>query len=509
MAPFYLKWTFQEEQNFNLRDISWEKCWLTGVVNLLSRYWYELLCFQQPRWEKAAWYISTDGEKFVSIKWFWSVNNVFHDFIKLPDNDTIQQQFKELLPWDISIGHNRYATSWSADSPENIQPLSGNFKGEMFFIAHNGTLADADTLRIPLTEAWVVFASNSDTEIFAQYIQRSEADTLEDAIIDAANRIDKAFSLLVMTKNKLYTLKDRYGVRPLHVWELTKKDGQKWYLLASEDYVFDQYTQCDKTKNYEVWPGQMIIFERGKEGYVMKQYAQPDEHFCSLEKIYFQNPRSKHHGFYNEDYRQLLAKQILLENPWLVWDAITAVLDSGKQAAFGLSKHSGIPYKEYFMRLHNSPTTTWRSFTASQQHEREVIAYNKLNLREDKVQGKHIILVDDSIVRWTTLKINIDRLRNAWAKKITIVISSPPIENICNLWMDYADPNQLIAYVKQWDIEEIRKEIWADTLIYLSLEGLLHVEQQIIDEALKTWKTCGYQSGTCTWCFGGTYPWKK
>ena len=462
-----------------LRGLMGEECALAAAVNVenASERVYDCLMLMEHRGEKSSGIVSVmDGE----LEWkreMGRTRRVFHDY-----------DFEKKLPGKAAIGHNRYATAGAHDSKSNIQPFV--FKDSRFgpfAIAHNGQLTDLNNMKEKLKESGALFQSTTDSELMGHLITHSQENPIEDAIRDACYAVTAAYSLLVMTPDKLIGLRDRFGVRPLSIG---KMDGG--HLMCSEDYVFDQYKDCHHIRDVE--PSEMIIFKRGNKDFKSIKYAPGKEFFCVFESIYFSHPRTTYNRFYNEDFRRELGRQIFREHPdlRLKGDVVIPILDSGKYAARGLADISGLQCEEHFLRVHNPPRANRRSFTSSTDEEREKTAYQKLHLREDKVKRKNVITVDDSIVRSTTMKIINKRLREAGVENIINCISAPPIKNICPYGMDFQTRKELAAYDNS--IEEIKNNIGADELIYLSLHGL--------DEVVRN----TYNRGICRGCFGGEYP---
>ncbi len=466
--------TLEEETDFNFRTLLPECCGLAAAINLpdASATVYNCLLQQQKRGEEGAGIFSAQDGRLFHYKDLGKVGIVFDKF-----------DFGR-LPGKTAIGHNRYATKGLACAGENVQPLLFDTKYGPLAIAHNGTIVNANKLREQLKQQGTVFQSTTDSELFAHFISRSSSLTLEGAIQEATTHIETAYSLLILTPEKLIALRDRFGVRPLSVARLGSG-----HIACSETFAFDQYPDSHYIR--DINPGEMVIFERGTDTMRSIQYGSADEHWCVFEGIYFSNPRSMKNAKYHEDFRRELGKQHFSEFAYQA-DCIVPVLDSGKHAAQGLAKASGISYEEAFQRRHSAPATGSRSFTAPTLEERQRIAYQKLHLRPDLVLGKHVVVVDDSIVRSTTMRIIIQRLRDAGAHYVTACISSPPIVNICPNGMDYQDHRELIAY--DHSIEEVRQRIGADQLQYLSLSGLNDVVRRV------------YGARICSGCFGGKYP---
>lgn len=467
----------EQELALNMRDIMPEECALTAAINLdnASQFVYDCLMLQEHRGEHSVGVISVKNGHFHMRRRVGSVKDQF-----------VGYDLQQGLPGRVAVGHNRYATKGDPGSITNIQPLFFHHsRYGSFAIAHNGTLCDREDIRNRLANEGVLFQSTMDSEVLGHLIARAAADTIEEAVIHAAKQIPTAYAMLVLSKNKVIAFRDKYGVRPLSV---ARMDGG--FLVCSENFAFDQYPSCEHL--CDIAPGEMVVFTADQPTFKRYQVAPPDEHFCIFEGIYFSDPRSRYNAYYHEDFRYALGQKIHEENPDLKGDCVIPVLDSGKHAALGLAESSNIPYREYFQRLHNPPRANRRSFTSATFEERVRTAHQKLHLRKEKIEGKRVVIVDDSIVRSTTMRIITKRLREAGAKEITICISAPPIQNICPYGMDFQDRSQLIAYKRS--VQEICDGIGADRLIYISLKGL----QEVVDET--------YRCGMCSGCFGGRYP---
>jgi len=452
-----------------------EACGLSAAINLpsASRLVYNCLIFQEKRGEKGVGILSYDEGIFHRERRKGKVRSHFIDF-----------NFEKKLPGAVAVGHNRYATQGSAEARCNIQPLIfTETKYGPFSIAHNGTLVNTRKIKEDLISKGVIFQSSTDSELLAHLITLSNKEDIEEAIIDALHKVKAAYSLIIMTPDKLFAIKDKFGVRPLSVAKMN--DG---FLVCSENYVFDQFN--DAYPLFDLQPGEMVIFENGLIR--RRIYAEPDPHPCIFENKYFANKLTQHNGVRHKDFRQELGKEIAQENPELAADCIIPIPNSGCEAAIGLAEATGIPYKEYFTLLDQSWEEPGRSFTAPTPQSRLDAVRRKLHLSEDKIKDRHVLLVDDTIVRGTTMKIIIDWVRSAGAKQVDIVIPAPPIVDICPNGMDFQRKEDLVSY--QSSIEDIRKLIGADRLIYLTLEG----QQRVVDRTIKT--------PICNGCFGGRYP---
>jgi len=475
---YYLKGTLEEELNFDLRDFLPEECGLSAAINIPSaaQVVHKCLALQEHRGEKGTGILSVDNSGRINIK--KSRKSVLESFTDM--------DFDKYLPGNFASGHNRYATVGDPGSILNIQPLLFNkTRFGPFAVAHNGTFNNVQSIKDELISEGAIFQSDTDSEIFGHLIARSSKDTLEEAIQEAAEKIRTAYSLVITTPDKIIALKDKYGVRPLSIAKLD--DG---FLVCSENYVYDQFPNCSFIRAINA--GEMVIFKRNEPGFKSIPYTEPNEHYCDFEIIYFGNPRTRYRGVYHEDSRKALGQQVGIENPDLEGDLIVPILDSGKHHGIGLSIQIGIPYEEAFLRIHHSLKSQRRSFTEPDPLERILAAYGKLHLRKDKIKGKRIIGVDDSIVRGTTQRVINQRLREAGATQITTVIASPPIINVCPNGMDYQNRSELIAYTKS--LQEVCDYILSDRLVYLSLDGLNTVSSNLTGH------------NKCNGCFGGRYP---
>ncbi|MFC1756473.1 amidophosphoribosyltransferase [Patescibacteria group bacterium] len=472
-----LKGSTVEELELGIKGIFPEKCGLAAAINIpgASSYVFDILYLEEHRGEDGAGIVSVRSGQFHQRR---RIGAILENFSGV--------DLEKEIPGKVAIGQNRYTTHGDYRMLSNIPPfIFQETKFGPIAIGHNGTLVNFRKIKDDLMKEGAVFQSTTDSEILAHLIAHSKKETIEEAITETLEKITAAYSLLILTPTKLFAIRDRFGVRPLSIGRMG--DG---FLIASENYTFDQYSEAEFLRDIE--PGEMIVFEKNHTGFQSIQYAAANEHFCIFEGIYFSAPRTSYKNCYHEDFRQALGKQLFRENPDLQGDFILPVLDSGKHHAIGLSKAMDHAlYKEYFLRIHN-PKTRKRSYTAPTHEERKQTAFQKLHLRKDKIKDKTAIVIDDSIVRSTTMKITCERLRNAGAKSIIVIISSPVISNICPNGMDHQIKEELVGYKST--VDEIRKEIGADSLIYLSLKGLTEV-------VAKT-----YKCGVCTGCFGGEYP---
>ncbi|MCB9358945.1 amidophosphoribosyltransferase [Candidatus Woesearchaeota archaeon] len=489
-----------------LHSFSNDSCALAGAVNIpyAATVVRDMLQVQQHRGEKSVGIVSSKGDRFYAIREMGKVDEVF----PIAQMKSIQAE----LPGSMAIGHTRYATRGLADYVSNIQPFIFNeTKFGHFAFAHNGQLVDINKIHKTLLQRGAVFQSKSDSELLAHVIAKSDKKSFHSALKNDLAKIPCSYSALVETDLEIIGFRDPFGVRPLSI--ARKGNG---YLIASETVAFRLFPDAEFIRHIE--PGEIVVFNKKKikakekpksmqmnipiEIKELADAKNQSEFHCIFEQIYFQDPRSEANGFMHEDFRQRCGRQVYLENKEFFDEmrvrhgsnlVVVPILDSGKQGAIGFSRESGILYKEYFMRRHNAPHSSGRSYTAHNQRLRILIAGMKLDLRKEKVLGKTVITVDDSNVRGTTARTNNERLRDAGAREIYNVYLSPTIENVCYLGMDHQNLKELIAYRKK-SLEGIAKEIFADRIFHISLAGL----NSIVNDT--------YKMGICTGCFGGKYP---
>ncbi|MFA6514287.1 MAG: amidophosphoribosyltransferase [Patescibacteria group bacterium] len=483
-----LQLKFCKEPGFNFRDLFPENCGLAAAINIPSASWVagQLITVIEKRGEKGGGVVSQRQGKIYERRRVGPFSVQFRDFD--------EKRFRRELPGNMAIAHCRYATKGDPGLVANIQPLIvTESKYGPFAIAHNGTLVNVENLKAELKQSGCKFDATSDTEILIHLILSSGEKKIENAILYALDKVFCSYALLIITRDKIFAIRDRYGVRPLSVAKLGSG-----FMVCSETVSFDQFVGAEFLR--DVAPGEMLIFEKKSEKFKSLIYARAEEFFCVFESIYFSNPRSKNKGIYNEDFRRKIGEQIVLENPELKGDLVVPILDSGKHFAQGLAHvlstrlqvHNGDLYEEAFQRAHEPLGGQSRSFTATTTEERISVIRQKLHLKKEAIVGKEIIVVDDSIVRSHTAKIIVEMLQQAGAKKVIFCVCFPPIVNVCPNGMDFQTRTQLIAYKRS--LEVIKQTIGADELIYLQPAGLYKVVAET------------YGGGICGGCFGGSYP---
>lgn len=381
---------------------------------------------------------------------------------------------------NIAVGHVRYSTTGNSNR-SNAQPLVvRHIKGPMA-IAHNGNLVNARELREEYELKGAIFHSTNDTEVISYAIteQRLVCPSIEKAVENALGRLLGAFSIVVMSPKKLIAARDPFGFRPLSLGKLGNA-----YVVASETCAFDS---IGAEFVRDLLPGELIVIDEKGVRSVTTHCGKEKSTMCVFEYVYFARPDSVIEGASVHRARLRAGEFLWKEHP-VEADVVIGVPDSGLDAALGLSRASGIPYGVGFIKNRY----VGRTFIQPNQADRTNSVKIKLNVVRDTVEGKRVILVDDSIVRGTTSKRIVNLIREAGAKEIHVRISCPPFKNPCYFGTDIDSRENLIAC--KMSVEEIAKEIGADTLGYLSVEGV----RQIAGTEAK----CGF----CDACFTGDYP---
>ncbi|OON97635.1 MAG: amidophosphoribosyltransferase [Epulopiscium sp. Nele67-Bin005] len=402
----------------------------------------------------------------------------YKDLGLVPDVFT-PETFNSLGHGQMAIGHARYATTGYL-SRENAQPLLINHIKGSLAIAHNGNLTNAAELREELELEGAIFHTTNDTEVISYMItkERLKAPTIEKSVENALQRIKGAYSLVIMSPKKLIAARDPWGIRPLCMGET--ESGK--IVFASETCALD--TLGVKFVR-DVKPGEIIIVEKGKITSV-DTHCKSKGNMCVFEYVYFARQDSVIEGASVHKARILAGKYLAMEHP-VEADIVIGVPDSGLDAALGYSRESGIPYDVGFIKNRY----IGRTFIQDSQKKRENSVRIKLNVIKEVVEGKRVVMVDDSIVRGTTSGRIVKLLREAGAKEVHVRISAPPFTDPCYFGVDIDSKENLIAC--KMSIEDIGKAIFADSLGYLSVE---HVK------AIPQGASCDF----CVGCFTGKYP---
>lgn len=452
-------------------DCMHEQCGVFGVYNGAdaARLTYYGLYALQHRGQESSGVVTADGERMRTYRGMGLVNQVFrHDdiFAKLPGMH--------------AIGHNRYSTTGSS-TLVNAQPILIDCKTGQIAGAHNGNLTNACGLRDDMVREGAIFTTTTDTEVIMHLVARSRHGTVEAMVLDALSRARGAYSILFLTKDALYGARDPRGVRPL----LIGKAGDALF-LSSETCAFD-LVGAERVR--EVEPGEMVrIDANGITSFTIPLY----EHVvrpahCVFEFIYFSRPDSYVFGANVDKVRRKLGRQLAIEHPVPDADMVMGVPDSSTTAALGFAEESGVHFDIGLIRNHY----VGRTFIHPAQSSRDFGVRVKFNPVKGVLKGKKIVVVDDSIVRGTTMKKIIRLLRAAEPKEIHLRISSPPIICPCFYGIDMPTKDELVA--SAMDVEQIREEIGVDSLGYLSTEGMLSVMPEPIEDF-------------CAACFNGRYP---
>lgn len=383
------------------------------------------------------------------------------------------------LKGDIGVGHVRYSTAGSS-TRENAQPLVLNYVKGTLGLAHNGNLINAPELRRELEYTGAIFQTTIDSEVIAYHIarERLNSKTVEEAVGRAMKKIKGAYSLIVMSPRKLIGARDPFGFRPLCIG---KRDN--CYILASETCALDTIG-AEFVRDVE--PGEIVTIspEKGIESDKSLCIPQKEHARCVFEYIYFARPDSYLDGVSVYHSRIMAGKFLAIDSP-VDADIVTGVPESGNCAAMGYAMQSGIPYATAFVKN----TYVGRTFIKPKQKNRESSVQVKLNPIREVVEGKRVVMIDDSIVRGTTSDRIVKMLRDAGAKEVHVRISSPPFLWPCYFGTDVPAREQLIAYNRS--VEEIRDIIGADSLGYLGIERL---SEMVSGKEI------------CTGCFTGKYP---
>ena len=426
----------------------------------------------QHRGQEAAGIVSFDGKTFFAHRGLGHVGENFGAGSSHIAN----------LVGHVAIGHNRYSTSGNSNALLEIQPFSSELAFGGFALAHNGNLTNAARLRSSLVETGSLFQSSSDTEIIVHLVARSHQDTVTDRLIDALKQIEGAFSLVCVAKDMLIGVRDPLGVRPL----VLGKQGDA-YVLASESCALD-IVGAEIVRDLD--PGEMVLITKAGIKSV-KPFPARQSRFCVFEYIYFARPDSILEGRGVYHARKAIGAELAKESGTDA-DLVVPVPDSGVPAALGYAEAANIHFELGIIRNHY----IGRTFIQPTQQGRNDSVKMKHNANSATVRGKRVVLVDDSIVRGTTSRKIVAMMRAAGATEVHMRIASPPTTNPCFYGVDTPDKDQLIA--AKLDIDAIAKEIGADSLAFISIDGLYRA----MGEAGRN--SDGPQF--CDACFTGDYP---
>ncbi len=429
----------------------------------------------QHRGQESAGIVTSDGEGLFAHRAMGLVQDVFG-----------AEQLQK-LPGRIGIGHVRYSTAGGSHI-RNAQPFAVDYARGSLAVCHNGNLTNADALRAELEAQGSIFSSTSDTEVLVHLVAKSKSIAIEDRVLDALKRVEGAYSLLFLTSDTIIAVRDPRGIRPLCLGLLTSR-GKDAHVIASEPISFD-LIGADFVRDVE--PGEMLVIDAtGIRSIRLPEEAKPRR--CIFEYVYFARPDSKLNGRSVYEVRKELGRRLAREAPAEA-DVVIPVPDSGVPSAIGYSLERGIPFEMGLIRSHY----VGRTFIEPQQSIRHFGVRLKLNPVEQILRGKRVVVIDDSIVRGTTSRKIIKMVRDAGAREVHLRISSPPTQWPCYYGIDTPTRSELIA--SSHSVEEIARYVTADTLGYLSLEGMISAVTETGDETRDR-----DPSHFCHACFSGDY----
>ncbi len=450
-----------------------EEC---GVVAIsvhpdAARQVYMGLYALQHRGQESAGIAVADGTNLQNIKGMGLVADIFTD------------EVQSKLTGDMAIGHTRYSTTGDS-ALLNAQPIRVDSTKGLIAIAHNGNLVNLGTVRSRLERAGAFFQTTSDSEIILQLIAHSRETTLVDAIADSLDQVEGAFSIVMMTRDRIFAARDPRGFRPLSMGRISNDNGPDTIVFASETCAFDLlHARYER----DVEPGELVMVTRDGSITTRKYASGVPQSSCIFEHVYFARPDSRIYGRWVQESREQMGRRLARETS-VAADLVVPVPDSGVTAAIGYAAESGIPFRFGLIRNHY----VGRTFIEPEQRVRDFGVRLKLNPVRNLLAGKRIILIDDSIIRGTTSRKIVRMVRAAGATEVHLRISCPPTISPCFYGVDTPSKKDLIAANNS--VEEIRQFIEADSLGYLSLDGL----EQACGE--------GPDLGYCVACYTGEYP---
>jgi amidophosphoribosyltransferase len=426
----------------------------------------------QHRGQEASGIVTLDGGQFVSERHQGLIGDIFGG----KNSGRVAN-----LKGSFAIGHNRYSTA-GGSTARNVQPMFADLAGGGIAIAHNGNLTNARTLREDLVRDGAIFQSTSDTEVIIHLAARSASRPIVERLIDALRQVEGAYSLVALTSKKLIGARDPWGVRPL---VLGKLDGAM--ILASESCALD-IIGAEFVR--DVKPGEIVVITKdGVESHF--PFARQPQRFCVFEYIYFSRPDSVVEGRNVYELRKRAGEELAKESPALA-DIVVPVPDSSIPAAIGFANQSGLSFELGIIRNHY----VGRTFIEPTEGIRHFGVRKKHNPNRATLKGKRVILVDDSIVRGTTSKKIVQMVRDAGATQVHFRVASPPTAHSCFYGVATPNTDDLIGH--RMDVEEMRKFIGADSLAFISINGLYR--------AMGEGKRNAEKPQFCDACFSGDYP---
>lgn len=455
-------------RNYEIKDKPREACGVFGVYGPgldVARLAYYGLYALQHRGQESAGIAVSDGTTINCRRGMGLVSEVFTEGVL------------EKIHGHMAIGHVRYSTA-GGSTIENAQPLVFHYQQGMLALGHNGNLTNYAELRKKLAEEGAVFQSTTDSELIVSILARTCKNNFAEGILETMAEIKGAYSLVAMTENRLYGIRDPYGVRPLCLGRL-----DQGYVLASESCALDT-VGAEFVRDLE--PGEVVVI--GQNGLTSLRVLYPSRRaLCVFEFVYFARPDSIIDGLGVHQARRALGRELAREYP-LNADLVFPVPDSGTSAALAYAAATGIPFCEGLIKNRY----VGRTFIHPTQEMRDLGVRLKLNPIREVIAGRKVIMIDDSIVRGTTSSKIVQMIRDAGVREVHVLVSSPPVLYPCYYGIDTSRRRELIA--AQHNFAEIRKLIGADSLNYLSHEGLLAAMEPL---ALQNF---------CVACFSGHYP---
>jgi amidophosphoribosyltransferase len=453
-----------------------EECGVFGIWNTPDAAAMTALGLHalQHRGQESSGIVTFDGARFHSHKGLGLVGDNFSDARVIAS-----------LPGTNAIGHNRYATTGETIL-RNVQPLYADFEFGGFAVAHNGNLTNSHLLRRSLVRRGCLFQSTTDSEVFIHLIAISLYSTVVDRLIDALKQVVGAYSLVALSNEALLGVRDPLGVRPLILGRIGKEPTASW-VLASETCALD-IVGAEFVRDVE--PGEVVVInDQGVRS--IKPFGRARERFCVFEYIYFARPDSVMEGTPVYDARKRIGAELARESG-VAADVVVPVPDSGVPAAMGYAAQSGIPFELGIIRNHY----VGRTFIEPTDHIRHLGVKLKHSSNRAVLEGKRVILVDDSIVRGTTSRKIVEMVRLAGATEVHLRISSPPTTHSCFYGIDTPERGKLMAAC--FSVEEMAQQIGADSLAFISIDGLYR--------ALGKAERSATHPHYCDACFTGDYP---
>jgi amidophosphoribosyltransferase len=449
-----------------------EECGVIAVYGHpdAARQAYLGLYALQHRGQESAGIATADGTRLANIKGMGLVSEIFTD-------DVLAK-----LPGSMAIGHTRYSTTGDS-ALLNAQPIRVDSTRGLIAIAHNGNLVNLGALRMRLERQGAYFQTTSDSEIIVQLIAHSASSTLVDCIADSLAQVEGAFSIVMMTRDRIFAARDPRGFRPLSMGRIRNPGAPDTIFFASETCAFD-LLRAEFVR--DVLPGELVMVT--EDGVTSRQYASGvPQASCIFEHVYFSRPDSRVFGRWVQESRDRMGRQLARESG-VPADVVVPVPDSGVTAALGYAEEAGLPFRFGLIRNHY----VGRTFIEPEQRVRDFGVRLKLNPVRNLLAGKRVVLIDDSIIRGTTSRKIVRMVRGAGAKEVHLRISCPPTTSPCFYGVDTPSKHELIAANNS--VEDVRRFIEADSLAYLSLEGMLQSVQN------------GEKQGFCVACYTGVYP---